>query len=245
MGMSSLPGGTPENEQGRKDWAASFVAACVAKGVSVVGITDHHDCALVPYIQEAAEWSETPVIVYPGIEVTCSDNAQSIIIVDPGQADLLKKLLIKLPGVLPADNDDETTCEIQPTTWAVAELHAAISEDSVLQESCLFFPLFGNEGEHKTLNKAGHQTRFASLLTDGSIPRHHSISLPLKLWRKPTARLRSGATGAEPFWSRATAGLRPSNGLAITNAGSSLAKPRWKPCARLSWRTRRVLPMRM
>ena len=111
MGMSSLPGGTPENEQGRKDWAASFVAACVAKGVSVVGITDHHDTALVPYIQEAAEWSETPVIVYPGIEVTCSDDAQSIIIVDPGQVDLLKKLLLKLPGVLPADDDDETTCE--------------------------------------------------------------------------------------------------------------------------------------
>jgi RecF/RecN/SMC family protein len=167
MGMSSLPGGTPENEQRRKDWAASFVAACVAKGVSVVGITDHHDTALVPYIQEAAEWSETPVIVYPGIEVTCSDDAQSIIIVDPGQADLLKKLLLKLPGVLPADDDDETTCEIQPTTWTVAELHAAISDDSVLQESCLFFPHFGNEGEHKTLNKAGHQTRFASLLTDG------------------------------------------------------------------------------
>jgi chromosome segregation protein len=41
------------------------------------------------------------------------------------------------------------------------------SEDPVLRESCLFFPHFGNEGEHKTLNKAGHQTRFASLLTDG------------------------------------------------------------------------------
>lgn len=167
MGMSVLPGGTPEHEQARKDWAAGFVAACVAKGISVVGITDHHDAALVPYIQEAAKWSETSVLVYPGVEITCADDAQAIVIVDPSQIDLLKKLLLMLPGVMPAHDHDENTCEIQPTNWTVAELHAAVSEDPLLQEACLFFPHFGNEGEHKTLNKAGHQTRFAGLLTDG------------------------------------------------------------------------------
>jgi len=75
---TSLPGGTPANEAARNAWAESFIAACVAKGVSAVGITDHHDVALAPYVQRAGAASQPPVIVYPGIEITCSDDAQCI-----------------------------------------------------------------------------------------------------------------------------------------------------------------------
>lgn len=133
MGMSVLPGGRlrTNSPQGLRLPASSRRAS---KGILVVGITDHHDASLVPYIQEAAEWSETSVLVYPRVEITCADDAQAIVIVDTGQIDFLKKLLLMLPGVMPSHDHDEHTC--QPTTWTVAELHAAVADDPVLQ-GCL------------------------------------------------------------------------------------------------------------
>jgi chromosome segregation protein len=133
-----------------------------------VGITDHHDVALAPYVQAAAPSVHLPVVVFPGIEITCSDDAQCIVLFDPGDdGETLKKLLHKLPGVMHAPDADATTCEILPSNWTVAQLDEAIREDSHLNEACILFPHFGNEATHKSLNKPGHHTRFADLHGDG------------------------------------------------------------------------------
>lgn len=168
MGATILPGGTLEKEDARDEWARTFIKACSDKGIYVVAITDHHDVALVSYIQKAGAASMPPVVVYPGVEVTCSDDAQCLVIFDPNEADeVLRKFLSRLPDVMPSPDHEERTCEILPAGITVAQLHSLIQDDICLRDACILFPHFGNEGAHKTVNKAGHHIRFANLETDG------------------------------------------------------------------------------
>src|SRR5688572_12408401 len=73
-GTTQLPGKTPDDEAAREAWADEFIAACVHKGLKVVAITDHHDVCMATYVQNAAARDGNRVLVYPGVEVTCSDN---------------------------------------------------------------------------------------------------------------------------------------------------------------------------
>ena len=53
QGSPGLPGGSAWFEQARDTWADEFVAASLAKSLSVVAATDHHDVAMSPYIRDA------------------------------------------------------------------------------------------------------------------------------------------------------------------------------------------------
>src|SRR5258707_10037460 len=87
--ISRLPATDIENtvvnslNERRKAWATGFISACVDRGITAVAITDHHDVALTPYIQAAAEAADKAVIVYHGLEITCSDDAQCLAIFEP------------------------------------------------------------------------------------------------------------------------------------------------------------------
>jgi energy-coupling factor transporter ATP-binding protein EcfA2 len=166
IGTTTLPGGTPTAETAREAWAASFIAECISRGVTAVAITDHHDVVLAPYLQRAAQ--AKGVIVYPGMEVTCSDNAQCLAILDPS-ADLpmLEKLLHMLPGVMAADATEPKTCQIQPIGWTVAELFDAVRKEEHLRDNCILLPHFSDGDAHKHLNEHGQHLRFVGLSCDG------------------------------------------------------------------------------
>jgi chromosome segregation protein len=166
LGATTLPGGTPAEEAAREAWAGLFIAECISRGITAVAITDHHDVALAPYLQRAAQ--AKGVIVYPGIEVTCSDNAQCLAILDPG-ADpaVLEKLLNMLPGVMAADTTGPKTCQILPIRWTVAELFDAVRKEEHLCENCIPLPHFSDGDAHKHLNEHGRHLRFAGLGCDG------------------------------------------------------------------------------
>jgi chromosome segregation protein len=168
MGATRLPGGSPADEAVREAWAATFVGECVKRGLSAVAITDHHDIGLAPYLQRAGISSGPQIVVFPGIEITCSDDAQCIAVFDPSaDTALLQKLLHKLPGVMPADAADAKTCAVQPTGWTVAQLFDAAREEPHLRDACIIFPHFSDGNAHKHLNKPRENTRFAALECDG------------------------------------------------------------------------------
>src|SRR5271156_2665051 len=77
QGALELPGGTSEAEQARSDWAKSFIDECRSRNLRVVSITDHHDMTFVSYVAEAAR-QENFTLVFPGVEITCSDNVQCL-----------------------------------------------------------------------------------------------------------------------------------------------------------------------
>jgi hypothetical protein len=163
-----LPGTTPADEAAREAWASRFIEECVVRGISTVAITDHHDIVLAPYLQRAGAALSPPVIVYPGIEITCSDDAQCIALFDPSaDTALLQKLLNMLPGVMPADAAEAKACVIQPMKWTVAELFAGARGEPHLRDTCIIFPHFSDGNAHKHLNKPSQNARFAELECDG------------------------------------------------------------------------------
>src|ERR1700738_5305065 len=149
VGPSNLPGGNLADEAARDAWAVAFISECIVRGITAVAITDHHDFALAPYVQRAGRASVPPVIVHPGIEITCSDDAQCLAIFDPASdSAVLQKLLGKLPGIMPAGVTAAKTCPIQPTTWTVNEIFDAVAEDEHLRDACIIFPHFSDGNAH-------------------------------------------------------------------------------------------------
>jgi hypothetical protein len=74
----------------RRLYAQQFVAACRAKSINAVAITDHHDLAFFKYIREAA-LNETDasgkalpaterLTVFPGLELTLGIPCQALLL---------------------------------------------------------------------------------------------------------------------------------------------------------------------
>src|SRR5882757_9321427 len=97
-------GARPTTDTDRKTYAAEFIAACRAKSLDAVAITDHHDFTFYPFIQQAAEaevdGSGAPIpqreriVVFPGLELTLAVPCQAILILDADtQLDRLSSVL--------------------------------------------------------------------------------------------------------------------------------------------------------
>ena len=95
-----------ETDDERRAYAAAFIAACRARRLHAVGITDHHDMAFFPFIRAAAAEETTQdgqpmdaasrIVVFPGMELTIAVPCQAILLFD---ADFPPELL---PQALPA-----------------------------------------------------------------------------------------------------------------------------------------------
>jgi hypothetical protein len=120
----------------------------------------------VPYVVEAA--AVEAVLVYPGIEVTCSDNAQCLVLFDPtAPSDVWNYLLGKLDGVTVAPRNDAKTAPTDVAEITVRELFDSIANDGRLRDVCVILPHFSDPGAHRHLNEEGHKDRFAKLECDG------------------------------------------------------------------------------
>jgi chromosome segregation protein len=166
IGTTSLPGGTPEHEQARADWAESFVREAAARGISAIAVTDHHDVCMASYVQAAARQLDSGLLVYAGIEITCKDNAQCIAIFDPPcSEDVQRTLIAKLGGVITAPANDPKTCPIVPAGVTVEELFDILADEPLLKDVCILLPHFSDDDPdvHKSLNVKGYHPRFAGL----------------------------------------------------------------------------------
>jgi len=106
-------GDRPKSEDGRKEYAERFIAACRTKGLQAVAITDHHDTCYFPYIKEAAANEtddlgnpipdEDRIVVFPGMELTLGVPCQALLILD---AAFPTHLLSSLYTVLAVNQND-------------------------------------------------------------------------------------------------------------------------------------------
>ncbi|MEQ9641749.1 MAG: AAA family ATPase [Alphaproteobacteria bacterium] len=100
-----------EVDQSRLQWAFEFVDACIAKGLEVIALTDHHEMVMVPYVQKAIaeRKTSTPSLdlwLLPGMELTANGGKQCLIIFD---ADLTEEKRRQAQGKLGIEysEDDE------------------------------------------------------------------------------------------------------------------------------------------
>jgi chromosome segregation protein len=164
IGTTNLPGGSPEHERARTDWAEAFVREAAARKITAIAVTDHHDVCMASYVQAAAKCLDCGVLVYAGIEVTCKDNAQCIAIFDPScNEDIQRTLVAKLGGVISAPAHDAKTLPTLPVSISVEELFEAVAAEPLLRDVCILLPHFSDPDVHKSLNVKGYHPRFANL----------------------------------------------------------------------------------
>jgi ABC-type lipoprotein export system ATPase subunit len=110
----------------------------------------------------------TNLLVFPGVEITCKDNAQCLAIFDPSAVEAVQStLLAKLGGVLKAPPTDAKTVAIAPAGVNVEDLFISVASEPILRDVCILLPHFSDEEAHKSLNVAGYHPRFAGLPCDG------------------------------------------------------------------------------
>jgi chromosome segregation protein len=163
----SLPGGAPEYEKARDDWAALFIAECRTRNLELVSITDHHDMTFVPYVVEAAAGDKF-TLVMPGVEVTCNDNTQCLVLFDPSApAAIWMHFLGKLKGVTQGPPTEAKAAKAVNAGVSIKELFDDVIGDKALRDLCVMLPHFSDPAAHKSLNEPGHHERFASIECDG------------------------------------------------------------------------------
>lgn len=179
-GSPNLPGGSTDHEKAREDWADDFVKACLDRGIGVVGITDHHDITMYPYVARAIERSpqaKASLWLFPGMEVTCNDSVQCLILFDQGTpTDVMVRLFGKMPAISSPDQNAARAPQTKLSGRDVKEFIGDAFEDEILRGKHIALPHASNGG-HKDILRKGFHPRFAELEVDGVYNEKHYTAL--------------------------------------------------------------------
>ena len=168
QGSPDLPGGVPDAEAARREWAEQFVNAAINANLTAIAVTDHHDICLSDYVIAAAARLGSDLKVYPGIEITCSDASQCLAIFDPSADAEKQKLVLAAAGdIMMAPVEDPKGVEVRPARNTVADFFTGVAAEAHLRDQYVLLPHFSAEDAHKSLNQPQHHPRFANLSCDG------------------------------------------------------------------------------
>ncbi|TPL88549.1 PHP domain-containing protein [Mesorhizobium sp. B2-3-12] len=136
-GGGGLPGGSEEKELAREAWADEFVAACLKRDIGAIAITDHHDIVMYPYVARAIERSHTakPTLwLLPGMEVTCNDSVQCLILFDQGTpTGVIGRLFGMMPRVPAPDPHAAKAPQASLCGKDIEDLLGSIFQDDMLK----------------------------------------------------------------------------------------------------------------
>lgn len=183
------------SDEERRAYALEFVAACRAKGLQAVAITDHHDVAFFKYIREAAK-TETDdagnpipqtdrLTVFPGIELTLGIPCQALLIFDSDLPPEFLPLALTALGVTPSDATVGKTAQIKKLDFmSFDDVHEALDKQELLVGRYIVLPHF-SDGGYKTLNRKDFEKHYISMpcvggYLDGDVPTDENKS---KGWR--------------------------------------------------------------
>lgn len=202
-----IPAGDEAGRRARIDWAKTLILAAVAKGLGAIAITDHHDLAMTAYAREAlaelqADGRAVGFWLYPGMEITCDDHAQCIILFAP---DTPTETMERIFGLFrnvqrPADADGRLA-NTSLCGRDISDLMKMVLEDTFIEPVSILLPHGGDPGAHKSVIKEGFHERFRNLPCDGFYceTSHQSLN------RKTLGKL----TGFFPQWGSRRRGLLP------------------------------------
>jgi putative AbiEii toxin of type IV toxin-antitoxin system/AAA domain-containing protein len=181
-------GQRPVTDDERREYAREFVAACRAKELGAVAITDHHDLAFFRYIREAAN-AETDgagkplpenekLVVFPGMELTLAVPCQALLILDAEfPVDLLPQVVQAL-SIIPTPDDADRHAEIKRLEHikTLEELYDELNKREFLQGRFTVFPHVGESGSF-TLLRSGFAAKYKNMpcvggFVDGSVTQH-------------------------------------------------------------------------
>lgn len=166
-------GTRPVTAEDRQAWADGFVAACRAKGLSAVAITDHHDFALVPFVRDAARKElgldgqllpeEQRLVAFPGLELTLSVPCQALLILDSDfPNERLDAVLTRL-AVPIIDSNEAKLGNVTTIQMALlSELYEELNKDPWLRGHYIVFPNV-TDGGHQSLLRSHFHHKYSEM----------------------------------------------------------------------------------
>lgn len=150
----------------RIKWAGDFVDACLAKGIQVAALTDHHEGVYCWHVlEEVKKRNENGENFWfmPGMELTCRDSAQALILFD---YNIPRALFDKVRNILglKADVEEYKQKGIQVVVMnhELEKLQILLDEDPELVSRFIIMPNVTAEG-HKHIMRDGFHKRFAEM----------------------------------------------------------------------------------
>lgn len=180
-----LPEGasTDEIDRVRRQWASTFIDACVAKGVQVAALTDHHEGVYCWYVLAEVEKRKAKENLdfwfMPGMELTCKDSAQVLILFD---WDLSRVLFDKVRNKLgmKADVNESKRIGIKVDLLEANfnDLQSLLESDAELRDRFIIMPNITPKG-HKTVLRDGFHQRFKEMpYRGGYLDKMHPDEIP-------------------------------------------------------------------
>lgn len=168
-GSPHLPGGSTADEQARDEWADRLVERCIAVGLTAIAITDHHDFCFVEYVRRAIARAHADIWLFPGVEVTCDDAVQCLVLFDAdSEADTWNRLFGgHLLSIAAPESEAATNPQADPCGKDIGAFLKEIAADAGLSGCSIVLPHASNEGAHKSVLRTGFHTRFKTLAFDG------------------------------------------------------------------------------
>lgn len=158
----------------RQTFAQQIVAACRAKSLHAIAITDHHDFAMYEFVRAAAE-AETQsggtaypddqrLIVFPGLELTLGVPCQAILILD---ADMPLDQLPLVLEALAVESIDSSVSRLPQVTrldhiQTLEKLHDDLDTRTWLRGRYIVLPNV-TDGGHGTMMRQGMQARYKTM----------------------------------------------------------------------------------
>ncbi|WP_297341084.1 TrlF family AAA-like ATPase, partial [Pseudophaeobacter sp.] len=167
--------GTPRiSDEERAEYAASLIAACRAKKLDAIAITDHHDMAFVSHVRQAAA-QETDkdgsplsererIVVFPGIELTLAVPCQAILLLDADFEDNRFSAVMTALAINPAPETDEKTSQTErlENIDSLKNLKVKLDEHSWLKDRYIIFPNVTGEGKFSLL-RSGMASKYKDM----------------------------------------------------------------------------------
>lgn len=171
-GSPHLPGDDEAGEQARDAWAYAFVNHCFREQLHLIAITDHHDFCMIPYVRRAIERhpnARSTVWLFPGVEVTCQDAVQCLVLFDvDADIGLCRRLFGgHLQNIDEPSNSSSTGPQAIECGKGIEKFLEGLMTETTLSRKTIVLPHASKDGAHKSMLRDGFAPRFAKLPFDG------------------------------------------------------------------------------
>lgn len=167
-------GPVPSDDEARRQFAATLIQACRAKGLDAIAITDHHDFAYFQYVKAAADLElddqgtpvgpEHRIAVFPGMELTLAVPCQALLILDAEFPATMLPTIYTALAIQATDHAKPQCPQAQPLNpiTLLSQLHQRLDEHSHLRGRYIILPHL-SDGGHKTLLRSQFQAKYIEM----------------------------------------------------------------------------------
>jgi chromosome segregation protein len=159
----SGPATQADVDAARETWATKFVDMCAKRDLRAIAITDHHEMVMIPYVQSAIaqRLSEEPnfdLWLFPGMELTCRNGVQCLILFDADLPDEWRvEAQSKLGITIPSLNvNGKQGPRVTQLDFPYPDISKRLDLVSELQGRYIVLPNVSQGGSHTVLTDGSH-----------------------------------------------------------------------------------------